>query len=85
MGELLNLLRRAIARQSLQSFDNLSMQHWHTPSRVLEPTFLKQCPDYARALRETELADYVREARSQARRFLVIWHEHGTRIRSTPV
>ena len=52
---------------------------------VLEPTFVKQCPDYTRALRETELADYLREARSQARRFLVIWHEHDTRIRSTPL
>ncbi len=52
---------------------------------VLEPTFLKQGPDYRRDLRESELADCVREARSQARRFLVIWHEHDTRIRSTPV
>ncbi len=52
---------------------------------VLEPTFLQQCPDYTRALRETDLADYMREARSQARRFLVIWHEHATRIRSTPL
>ncbi len=50
---------------------------------VLEPTFLKQCPDYMRALRESDLADYVRETRSQARRFLVTWKEHDTRIRST--
>jgi hypothetical protein len=50
---------------------------------VLDPTFLKQCPDYAHALRETDLADYVRESRSQARRFVVIWHGHDTRIRST--
>lgn len=52
---------------------------------VLDPTFLKRCPDYAGALRETELADYMRESRSQARRFLVIWHEHDTRIRSVPL
>lgn len=50
---------------------------------VLDPTFLKQCPDYTHALRETELADYVRESRSQARRFLVIWQGHDTHIRST--
>jgi hypothetical protein len=52
---------------------------------VLDPTFLKQCPDYTHALRETELADYVRESRFQARRFLVMWHEHDTHIRSTSV
>ena len=52
---------------------------------VLEATFLQQCPDYTRAIRETELADYMREARSQARCFLVMWHEHDTRIRSAPL
>ncbi len=52
---------------------------------VLEPAFLKQCPDYAHALRESELADYLRETREQARRFLVIWTERDTRIRSTPL
>lgn len=50
---------------------------------VLDPIFLKQCPDYVHALRETDLADYVRESRSQARRFLVTWHGQNTRIRST--
>ena len=52
---------------------------------VLESTFLKQCPDFASAIRESELADYMREARSQARRFLVIWHEYDTRIRFAPL
>lgn len=52
---------------------------------VLEPAFLKQCPDYVPALQESELADYLRETREQARRFLVIWTEHDTRIRSTPM
>jgi hypothetical protein len=52
---------------------------------VLEPTFLKQCPDYTHALRQTDLADYIREVRSQPRRFLVIWQEHSTHIRSTPL
>lgn len=50
---------------------------------ILQPSFLRLCPDYTRALRETELADYIREARSQARQFLVIWLECDTRIRST--
>ena len=50
---------------------------------VLQPSFVHLCPDYARALRETELADYMREARSQARRFLVIWLGGDIRIRST--
>jgi hypothetical protein len=53
---------------------------------VLQPAFLQQCPDYASALRESELADYIREARSQqGRRFLVMWHERATRVRSAPV
>ena len=50
---------------------------------ILEADFLKQCPDYAYALRESELADYIREDRSQGRRFLVIWREQKTRIRSS--
>jgi len=50
---------------------------------VLDPMFLKQCSDYIHALRETDLADYVRESRSQARRFIVLWYQHHTRIRST--
>jgi hypothetical protein len=36
-------------------------------------------------LRESELADYIREARLQGRRFLVLWHDHATRVRSAPV
>ena len=50
---------------------------------VLQPSFLHLCQDYIRAIRESELADYVRETRSQARRFLVSWHVSDTRIRST--
>ena len=50
---------------------------------VLDPKFLKQCPDFAQALRETDLADYLREAQSQARRFVVMWSGSDTRIRST--
>lgn len=51
---------------------------------VLQPEFLQQCSNYAYALRESELADYIREARPLGRRFLVIWHEGGTRVRSVP-
>ena len=50
---------------------------------ILQPDFLKQCPDYASALRESELTDYIREDRSQGRRFLIMWHEQDMRIRST--
>jgi hypothetical protein len=49
---------------------------------VLDAMFLKQCPDYTYALRETDLADYLRESRLQARRFIVMWYGHDTRIRS---
>ena len=52
---------------------------------VLQPTFLHLCPDHIGSIRESELADYMREARSQERRFLVIWKEHDTRIRSAPL
>ena len=51
----------------------------------LQPTFLHLCPDHIGAIRDSELADYMREARSQERRFLVIWKEHNTRIRSAPL
>ena len=51
---------------------------------VLQPEFLKQCSNYAYALRESELADYIRESRPLGRRFLVMWHEGGTRVRSVP-
>ena len=52
---------------------------------VFEPTFLKQCPDYLSAIRDSELVDYVLEARSQGtgRRFLVKWQERQTCIRSS--
>ena len=52
---------------------------------VLQPTFLHLCPDCMSAIRESELVDYMREARSQERRFLVIWKESDIRIRSAPL
>jgi hypothetical protein len=51
---------------------------------VLQPEFLNRCSNYAYALRESELADYIRESRPLGRRFLVMWHEGGTRVRSVP-
>jgi hypothetical protein len=50
---------------------------------VLQPSFVHLCPDSIRALRESELADSLREARAHGRRFLVIWHERDLCIRST--
>lgn len=52
---------------------------------TLQPEFLQKCPDCAYALRESELADHIREVRSQGRRFIVRWHEREARIRSTLV
>jgi len=65
--------------------DNVYIISYHGISHhvVFEPTFLKQCPDYTHALRQTDLTDYIREVRSQSRRFLVIWQEHNIHIRST--
>ncbi len=51
---------------------------------VLQPEFLQKCPDYVSALRDSELADHIREVRSEERRFLVMWNDLGTRVRSTP-
>ncbi len=51
---------------------------------VLQPAFLQQCPDYVSALRDSELTDHIREVRSEERRFLVMWNDLGTRVRSTP-
>ncbi len=47
--------------------------------------FLKACPDYGAGLRDSELADYMREARSHARRFTVVWEGGTVRIRSQPL
>lgn len=48
-------------------------------------TFLENCPDYMYSLRHSELADYIREARTQSRRFVVLWQGGEVRIRSTPL
>jgi hypothetical protein len=64
----------------------ITVSHHNTCHHVtLQPEFIKKCRNCAHALRESELADHIREVRSQGRRFIVMWHEHGTRVRSTPV
>ncbi len=44
--------------------------------------FLEACPDYGVGLRDSELADYMREAQSHERRFTVVWEGGMVRIRS---
>jgi hypothetical protein len=48
----------------------------------VESTFLEDCPDCMGSLRHSELADYIREARTQNRRFFILWEEGEVRIRS---
>jgi hypothetical protein len=67
------------ARENVIVVSHESIRH-HV---VLQPSFLYLCPDHSHALRENKLADSIREARFQARRFLVIWNERRARIRST--
>jgi hypothetical protein len=49
---------------------------------VVTSAFLEACPDYGAGLFDSELADYMREARSHVRRFFVMWQEGRVRIRS---
>jgi hypothetical protein len=50
---------------------------------IVDTGFLQTCGDAVASLRASELADYMREARAQQRRFL-IFEEGGTvHIRST--
>jgi hypothetical protein len=51
---------------------------------VINAAFLKKCPDHADILRHSELADYIREVRTQSRRFLVLWQDGALRVRSVP-
>lgn len=52
---------------------------------TLQTEFLKACPNCVKAVRESDLVDYIREVRSQSRRFIVMWREREMRIRSAPV
>lgn len=50
---------------------------------IITSGFLAVCPDSAYTLRHSELTDYMREARSQNRRFLVLWQNGALHIRFT--
>lgn len=52
---------------------------------VIEPVFFQACSDYVSRLRDSELADYVRESLAPARCFLVKWYQDGVHIRSKPL
>jgi hypothetical protein len=47
--------------------------------------FLEGCPDCTDRLRHSELADYIREARAQDRRFLILWQGDEVHVRSKPL
>jgi hypothetical protein len=47
--------------------------------------FIETCEDVVASLRASELADYMREARAQDRRFVVLEEEGAVRVRSMPV
>jgi hypothetical protein len=60
----------------------------HGPVRhqiAVASAFLEACPDYTDSLRSSELVDYIREARAQDRRFLILWQGDAVRIRSKPL
>ena len=63
-----------------------SFEVLHGPVRhqvVIHPEAWQGCADYAGALRESELGEYMREAQSQVRRFVILWQDHEVRVRST--
>lgn len=47
--------------------------------------FLEDCPNWLDNLRHSELVDYIHEARTQNRRFLIRWQGGEVRIRSKPL
>lgn len=50
---------------------------------IVDVGFLHSCRDAVASLRASELADYMREARAQQRRFLILEEGGAVRIRST--
>jgi len=52
---------------------------------IVDTDFMQTCQDAAASLRTSELADYMREARTQERRFLVLEERGEVRIRSMPL
>jgi len=52
---------------------------------IVEMGFIRACEDAVAFLRTSELADYMREARAQERRFFVLEERGEVHIRSTPL
>jgi len=52
---------------------------------IVDSGFIQACEDAAASLRASELAEYMREARAQERRFLVLEERGEVHIRSTPL
>ena len=50
---------------------------------IVDTGFIQACQDAAASLRASELAEYMREARAQERRFLVLAEQGEVHIRST--
>jgi len=50
---------------------------------IVDMGFIRVCQDAVASLRTSELADYMREARAQERRFLVLEESGEVHIRST--
>lgn len=48
---------------------------------AIDATFFADCPDYAMGLRESELADYLRETRETRQLFHVVWQGGTVRLR----
>ncbi len=52
---------------------------------IVDTDFIQARQDAAASLRTSELADYMREARAQERRFLVLEESGEVHMRSTPL
>lgn len=52
---------------------------------MIDGEFLQHCGDCGTELRHSELADYIRESRSPARSFRVLWHDRAIHILSKPL
>jgi hypothetical protein len=52
---------------------------------IVDTGFIQACQDAAASLRASELTDYMREARTQERRFLILEASGEVHIRSTPL
>lgn len=68
-------------RTGMQVFE---VVHETTVHHVEMPAaFFETCPNCTDVLRYSELTDYMREARTQVRRFSVVWEDGTVRVRST--